>query len=131
MQVFSQPVFHALETALIDHAPGVKRLPTLLLRVIVRSLYVCFTTSVAVVMPFFTDIIGLVGALVFWPAAVYYPVRLYCKLYKPRRNVLLLMQIMNVVAAVTSLLAVIGASWNIKQHVSHFTFGWLGHGHSG
>lgn len=131
VQVFSQPVFHGLEMAVTDHVPGASRAPTLVLRIVLRSLYVCFTTTVAVLMPFFTDIIGLVGALVFWPAAVYYPVKLYCKLYKPRRSVLVLMQIMNVVAAVTSLLAVIGASWNIKQHVSHFTFSWLqqGQGH--
>lgn len=129
LQVFSQPVFHGLEMAVTGHVPGASRLPTLLLRIIVRTLYVCFTTGVAVIMPFFTDIIGLVGALVFWPAAVYYPVRLYCKLYRPRKGVLLLMQIMNVVAAVTSLLAVVGASWNIKQHLSHFTFGWQQQGH--
>lgn len=115
--------------AVTEHVPGAKRAPTLLLRLVLRSLYVAFTTSVAVLMPFFTDIIGLVGALVFWPAAVYYPVRLYCKLYKPRRGVVLLMQVMNVVAAVTSLLAVVGASWNIKQHASSFTFEWLHQGH--
>lgn len=130
-QVFSQPVFHGLEMAATDHVPGASRVPTLALRLVTRSLYVCFTTTVAVLMPFFTDIIGLVGALVFWPAAVYYPVRLYCKLYRPRRTVFVLMQVMNVVAAVTSLLAVIGASWNIKQHVSHFTFSWLKESHHG
>jgi proton-coupled amino acid transporter len=129
--VFSQPVFHGLEMAATDHVPGASRVPTLALRLVTRSLYVCFTTTVAVLMPFFTDIIGLVGALVFWPAAVYYPVRLYCKLYRPRRTVFVLMQVMNVVAAVTSLLAVIGASWNIKQHVSHFTFSWLKESHHG
>lgn len=96
-----------------------------------RTMYVCFTTTVAVLMPFFTDIIGLVGALVFWPAAVYYPIRLYCKLYRPRKLVILLMQVMNVVAAVTSVLAVVGASWNIKQHISKFTFAWLQEGHKG
>ena len=130
-QVFSQPVFHALEQAFTDHMPGASKVPTLLLRIVVRSLYVCFTTTVAVLMPFFTDIIGLVGALVFWPAAVYYPVRLYCKLYKPRKGVWVLMQVMNVIAAATSVLAVVGASWNIKQHASSFTFEWLGHGQQG
>jgi hypothetical protein len=59
-QVFSQPVFHGIEQALTDHVPGVRRLPAWSLRIIVRTLYVCFTTTVAAVMPFFTDIIGLV-----------------------------------------------------------------------
>lgn len=114
-----------------DHVPGASRIPTLLLRIVMRSLYVCFTTSVAVVMPFFTDIIGLVGALVFAPAAVYYPIKLHCALYKPSKRRRLLMQAVNVVAAVTSLLAVIGAGWNIKQHASRFTFDWLHEGHKG
>lgn len=125
-QVFSQPVFHGLEQFLTEHVPGANRIPPLLLRIVCRSLYVCMTTTVAIVMPFFTDIIGLVGALVFWPAAVYFPVTMYMKLYRPRKKVRLLMQVMNVIAAVTSLLAVVGASWNIKQHVQEFTFSWLG-----
>jgi proton-coupled amino acid transporter len=126
--VFSQPVFHGVEMAVTDHVRGAQRLPPLALRLVLRSLYVVLTTSVAIFMPFFSDIIGLVGALVFWPAAVYYPIRLYCKLYTPSRRVRLLMHAMNGVAATTSLLAVVGASWNIKQHVSHFNFAWLHEG---
>jgi hypothetical protein len=61
LQVFSQPVFHGIEQALTDHVPGVRRLPAWGLRIIVRTLYVAFTTTVAAVMPFFTDIIGLVS----------------------------------------------------------------------
>lgn len=124
-QVFSQPVFHGIEQALTDHVPGVKRAPVLLLRIVCRTLYVVMTTTVAVVMPFFTDIIGLVGALVFWPAAVYYPVKLYMTLYSPRFGLRCVMLAMNAVACVTSVLAVIGAAWNITQHVEAFTFGWL------
>eukprot|EP00878_Enallax_costatus_P023655 GHUV01025173.1.p1 GENE.GHUV01025173.1~~GHUV01025173.1.p1 ORF type:complete len:226 (-),score=42.89 GHUV01025173.1:895-1572(-) len=125
-QVFSQPVFHGLEQFLTEHVPGTQRVPPLLLRVVCRSLYVCMTTTVAIVMPFFTDIIGLVGALVFWPAAVYFPVTMYLKLYRPKPKIRLLMQVMNVVAAMTSFVAVIGAAWNIKMHMQEFTFSWLG-----
>lgn len=124
-QVFSQPVFQGLEQFLTDHIPRTKRMPPLLLRIIFRSLYVCMTTTVAIVMPFFTDVIGLVGALVFWPAAVYFPVTMHMKLYKPRPRLKLLMRAMNIIAALTSFFAVIGAAWNIKTHVQQFTFGWL------
>uniref|UniRef100_A0A383V4H3 Amino acid transporter transmembrane domain-containing protein n=1 Tax=Tetradesmus obliquus TaxID=3088 RepID=A0A383V4H3_TETOB len=124
-QVFSQPVFHGTEQALTEHVPGVRRLPAWGLRIIVRSCYVVFTTTVAAVMPFFTDIIGLVGALVFWPAAVYYPVTMYKKLYNPRKPVRDLMFAMNVAAALTSAVAVVGASYNIATHVQNYTFGWF------
>jgi hypothetical protein len=119
--VFSQPVFHGVEMAFTDHVPGCARLPPLLLRLLLRSLYVAATTAVAIYMPFFTTLTGLVGALVFWPAAVYYPLRLYCKVYTVRRPVRLLMLAMNIAAAITSALAVAGAAWNIRQDVSKFT----------
>ncbi|KAF8062023.1 AAP2 [Scenedesmus sp. PABB004] len=124
-QVFSQPVFHGLEAAFTDHAPRrCAALPPRALRLAGRSAYVALTTGVAVVMPFFTDIIGLVGALVFWPAAVFYPVKLYSAVYRPGRRARAAMAAMNAAAAVTSVLAVVGASWNIRQHVGAFTLGW-------
>jgi amino acid permease len=125
-QVFSQPLFHGMEQFLTEHVPNVSRMPPLVLRIVVRSLYVALTTTVAVVMPFFTDIIGLVGALVFWPIAVHFPVRMYLKVYNAKGMVAGLLQGMQVVAAVTSFLAAIGAVWNISQHVERFTFSWLG-----
>lgn len=125
-QVFSQPLFHGMEQFLTEHVPSVSRMPPLVLRIVVRSLYVALTTTVAVVMPFFTDIIGFIGALVFWPIAVHFPVRMYLKVYNAKGMVAGLLQGMQVVAAVTSFLAAIGAVWNISQHVERFTFRWLG-----
>lgn len=93
------------------------------MRLLLRSGYVVFTTAIAIVMPFFTDIIGLVGALVFWPAAVLYPTRLYIAVHRPRRAVRGAMLAMNVAAAVTSLLAVVGSCWNIQQHLGSFSIG--------
>jgi hypothetical protein len=69
LQVFSQPVFHGIEQMLTDHVPGVRRLPAWGLRIIVRTVYVCFTTTVAAVMPFFTDIIGLVRFIAVYDKA--------------------------------------------------------------
>lgn len=57
------------------------------------------------------------------PAAVYYPVRLYLRVYTPRKRVRVAMQVMNVAAAVTSVLAVIGAVYNITTHVEKYTLG--------
>ncbi|GAU13211.1 hypothetical protein TSUD_234180 [Trifolium subterraneum] len=42
-----------------------------------RASYVVFTTCIAMAMPSFTDIIGILGAFGFWPLAVYFPITMY------------------------------------------------------
>lgn len=121
-QVFSQPVFHGLEAFWTDHVPCCARLPPLALRILSRSGFVAFTTTIAALLPGFNIVLGLGGALVFWPAAVYFPVRLYSRLHAPGRSMRAAMAGMNAVAAATSLLAVVGSAWNIQQNVGRFTF---------
>ena len=48
-----------------------------LFRLIWRSLFVCFTTTIAMLIPFFNDIVGIIGALQFWPLTVYFPIQMY------------------------------------------------------
>ena len=36
-----------------------------------------FTTMVAMIVPFFNNIVGLIGAATFWPITVYFPVEMY------------------------------------------------------
>ena len=119
-QVFSQPVFHGCEELIMRLIPWFKQQNPLVLRLIVRSLYVATTTAIACVMPFFTDIIGLIGALIFWPAAVYFPVTMYMKVYDPKGVVRGLMQAMNVIAALVSLFAGMGAIWQIVYDVGKY-----------
>jgi hypothetical protein len=35
------------------------------------------TTVVSMLLPFFNDVVGLLGALGFWPLTVYFPVEMY------------------------------------------------------
>ncbi|EFJ23727.1 hypothetical protein SELMODRAFT_442677 [Selaginella moellendorffii] len=50
-----------------------------------RTLFVLFTTIVSLVFPFFNAVIGLVGAITFWPLTVYFPVEMYSKQSGVRR----------------------------------------------
>jgi hypothetical protein len=122
-QVFSQPVFHGFEEMARTCLPCWRRRPAWALRVLVRTLYVICTTAIACLMPFFTEIIGLVGALVFFPAAVYFPVRMYVKVRKPRRATVIVMVVMCVVTGMVSALAGVGAVKQIIQDVSKFHIG--------
>lgn len=53
-------------------------------RLVIRTLYVIAITVLAVVLPFFGAIVGLVGALTFYPLAVHFPYLMYNKVYRPR-----------------------------------------------
>lgn len=42
-----------------------------------RSIFVVVTTVISMLLPFFNDVVGLLGALGFWPLTVYFPVEMY------------------------------------------------------
>ncbi|XP_042491140.1 amino acid permease 3-like [Macadamia integrifolia] len=48
-----------------------------LFRVIWRTIFVMVTTVIAMLLPFFNDVVGILGALGFWPLTVYFPVEMY------------------------------------------------------
>lgn len=98
MQVFSQPFFAFVEFYALKTFPSSSfirksyRIPMgrgavynlNLFRLVWRSIYVVFTTLVAMLLPFFNDIVGLLGSLGFWPLTVYFPVEMYIKQFKVR-----------------------------------------------
>jgi amino acid permease len=69
-QVFSHPIFEAVETWLAPRAKNVSRLT---LRIVWRSLYVLLVTLVAASFPFFGEIVGLIGAIGFVPMTFIMP----------------------------------------------------------
>lgn len=48
-----------------------------LLRLCFRTAYVISTTALAMLFPYFNQVLGLLGALNFWPLAIYFPVEMY------------------------------------------------------
>ncbi|OIW14504.1 hypothetical protein TanjilG_12097 [Lupinus angustifolius] len=48
-----------------------------LFRSIWRTIFVIITTVISMLLPFFNDIVGLLGSLGFWPLTVYFPVEMY------------------------------------------------------
>jgi hypothetical protein len=40
-------------------------------------MFVIVCTTVAMVLPFFNDIVGLIGAFGFWPLTVFFPTEMY------------------------------------------------------
>jgi hypothetical protein len=57
--------------------PGFKPLRLNVFRLIWRTVFVIITTVISMLLPFFNDVVGLLGALGFWPLTVYFPVEMY------------------------------------------------------
>nr|QDR71478.1 amino acid permease [Areca catechu] len=90
-QVFCQPLFAFIEKWALRTWPDSTiitreiRIPLTstksynlnLFRLVWRSAFVVLTTLISMLLPFFNDIVGLLGALGFWPLTVYFPIEMY------------------------------------------------------
>ncbi|XP_020587748.1 amino acid permease 8-like [Phalaenopsis equestris] len=97
-QVFCQPLFAVVEDTVIKKWPNMKMLSsevTLvnvrsfsvsvnIIRLIWRTIFVVIITMLAIIMPFFNDIMGFLGAFAFWPLTVYFPIEMYISQKKIR-----------------------------------------------
>jgi amino acid permease len=89
-QVYCQPLFAFVEKWAQQRWPdssfimGEIQLPIVssgfklnLFRLTWRSTFVVATTVVSMLLPFFNDVVGFLGAIGFWPLTVYFPVEMY------------------------------------------------------
>ncbi|XP_058768224.1 amino acid permease 1-like [Vicia villosa] len=90
-QVFAQPIFSAVENWGGKRNPQSKlmtkeyniRIPLVgtwrmnMFKFIWRTMYVIITTLIAIIFPFFNNVVGLLGALTFFPLTVYFPTEMY------------------------------------------------------
>ncbi|MBA0782652.1 hypothetical protein Gotri_000502, partial [Gossypium trilobum] len=90
-QVFCQPIFKQVEDRCFNRWPNssfIKESPPIKLplfgvysfsvfRVVWRTGYVILTIVLAMLLPFFNAILGLLGAASFWPLTVYFPIQMH------------------------------------------------------
>ncbi|KAL9255053.1 Amino acid permease 3-like protein [Drosera capensis] len=124
-QVYCQPLFAFIEKVAYSTfpdstfitkevkipIPGYKLYNLSLFRLVWRTLFVITTTVISMLLPFFNDVVGLLGALGFWPLTVYYPVEMYIKLKKIPKwtNKWIGLQILSVTCLVLSIAAAVGS----------------------
>ncbi|KAM0940786.1 putative amino acid transporter, transmembrane domain-containing protein [Dioscorea sansibarensis] len=101
-QVYAQPMFARFEETVAARWPNAKfihrtytiRVPFTdksylsytLLKLVFRSALIMLTTLVSLLLPLFNAILGIIGALSFWPLSVYFPVRMHVKQNKISRG---------------------------------------------
>ncbi|KAK7320292.1 hypothetical protein VNO77_29628 [Canavalia gladiata] len=90
-QVYSQPLFATVENWFRFKFPDIEfvnhthmlKLPLLpafelnFLSLSFRTAYVASTVVIAVIFPYFNQILGLLGSMIFWPLTIYFPVEIY------------------------------------------------------
>ncbi|CAL5335473.1 unnamed protein product [Camellia sinensis] len=90
-QVFSQPLFALVDKRFARKFPNsgfvnngyTLKLPFFpilrlnLLRLCFRTTYVASTTVIAMIFPYFNQVLGVLGALNFWTISIYFPVEMY------------------------------------------------------
>ncbi|KAL8509743.1 hypothetical protein ACS0TY_016813 [Phlomoides rotata] len=96
-QIYSQPVYATVDNwfdeqysdnTLVNRQYTLKLplLPSLSLnfqRLCSRTAYVASTTAIAMIFPYFNEILGVLGAINFWPLAIYFPVEMILR----RKNI--------------------------------------------
>ncbi|CAL5399772.1 unnamed protein product [Camellia sinensis] len=80
-------------------------------RLIWRTMFVVLTTIIALLMPFFNDVVGLLGAFGFWPLTVYFPIEMYIsqKHIKRWSTRWIAFQILSMACLVISIAAAVGS----------------------
>ncbi|PWZ28351.1 Amino acid permease 4 [Zea mays] len=139
-QVMSQPVFAYVERRAAAAWPGSALVRDRHVRVgravafsvsparlAWRTAYVCVTTAVAMLLPFFGSVVGLIGAASFWPLTVYFPVEMYIAQRRVARGSMrwLLLQGLSAGCLVVSVAAAAGSIAGVVEDLkAHNPFCW-------
>ncbi|XP_043703587.1 amino acid permease 8-like [Telopea speciosissima] len=138
-QVYAQPIFTSYEKWLASKWPSTiffnkvytVRLPFTeasfrftICKLVLRTLFCIITTAVAMAIPFFNAILGLLGSIAFWPLTVYFPVTMYISQAKIKRgsNKWLALQSLSLIAFLVSLVSAIGSVADIVERLKHAKF---------
>ena len=113
-QVYSQPTFEALEGKSGDASDGRFTLRNLIPRLFLRSVYVSVATLIAAMLPFFGDIVAVIGAFGFLPLDFIVPLLFYNMTFKPSKRSMIFW-FNTLIAVFFSIVAVLGCIAAIRQ----------------
>ncbi|CAK8573807.1 unnamed protein product [Lathyrus sativus] len=124
-QLFSQPIYSAVENWSSKRWPQSEliikeypiRIPLIglwrmnMFKLIWRTVYVTIITMIAITFPFFNSVVGLLGAISFFPLTVYFPIEMYLTRAKVRKYSLIwtAMKVLSVVCLAVTLVAAVGS----------------------
>ncbi|KAI3862057.1 hypothetical protein MKW92_042415 [Papaver armeniacum] len=139
-QVYNQPLYAAIESwsskkwensRFVNHEypvciPGFKnkKCHINMFRIVWRSGYVMVVTLIAMVLPFFNDILAFLGATGYWPLTIYFPIAMYISRKEIRKYSLkwILLQSLSAFCLICSIAAVCGAIRGISKSLANNPF---------
>lgn len=124
-QVFAQAIFAFFEKRVSKnfhnskfvtkeikiHVPGIRPYTLNFFRIAFRTCVVILITVIAMILPFFNDILGIMGSVGFWPLTVYFPMEMYMVHTKMPKwtSKWVLLRIFSLVCLIGSVLAAVGS----------------------
>lgn len=135
-QVYCQPIYAAVETLIGRKYPNNKLITTdkilnigifkcklNMLRLVWRTTFVILCTFMAILMPFFNDILGFIGAVGFWPLTVYFPVEMYIAQKKIPRfsRKWNLLQTLSMTCMIITFAVAVGSVEGVIDSLRHYT----------
>ena len=94
-----------------------------LFRLVWRTIFVIVCTFLAILMPFFNDILAFLGAVGFWPLTVYFPIEMYISRKKIERfsRKWIVLESLSMLCLLISLAAAIGSVEGVIDSLKHYT----------
>ncbi|KAF3329848.1 amino acid permease 6-like protein [Carex littledalei] len=132
-QIYAQPIFAVIESRVAARWPEVNfvnwmytiNVPVFkqvsisfsLSKLVLRSIIILITTLVTMMVPFFNAVLGLLGAISFWPMTVYFPISMHIAQKKISRGTpkWLFLQSLSIFCLVTSLAVTVGSAVDIAS----------------
>ncbi|KAK1375257.1 hypothetical protein POM88_031453 [Heracleum sosnowskyi] len=112
--LLSQPTNVVLERRFADPKKDEFSTRNLVPRLIFRSLSIVMATTIAAMLPFFGDIMALLGALGFIPLDMIMPMVFYIVTFKPCKKSIMFWG-NTIIAVVATVLAVVGSVASVRQ----------------
>ncbi|KAL1182630.1 hypothetical protein V6Z11_A02G129300, partial [Gossypium hirsutum] len=136
-QVYCQPLFAFVEKTASEKfpdskfttkdikisIPGFRPYNLNIFRLVWRTCFVMIPTLISMLLQFFNDIVGLLGALGFWPLTVYFPVEMYISQKKiPKWSTTwLCLQVLSIACFVITIAAAAGSIAGIVLDLKSYT----------
>jgi amino acid permease len=119
-QIFGMPLFEIVEEAVREKYRPHQPPRPVVLRLILRSAFVCGTTLVACLVPFFGELMGLIAAVGLMPITFILPPLLWVSSRKPQGAERVVCISIAVVTSILALLSLIGSMRNIIVNWQNF-----------
>lgn len=90
-------------------------------RLLLRTIFVIFTTMVAMMFPFFNAVLSILGSISFWPITVYFPMKMYTIQAKISKGspTWFVFHALSFVCLIVSVVSLIGSVVDISQTLRH------------